>query len=163
MPKQQTFSQGFKDMTKIIHKKVMIMAATYMALLVPVQRVCVSHFRCNVLEEWIFSLWKDSGSELCDAVVLHSLSLWCLFLGHANIRCPFSFLRAQRCMHGEADYFYLIIINVSNRNLSLWKVPSGCRGKLLHRFAPLLLRLQPHSASNVCSWFPPRCFVSASA
>lgn len=52
--------------------------------------------------------------EVCDAP-LTVMS----FLGHTNLRTPFSFLRAQCCMHGGEDYFYLIIINVSDRHPTL--------------------------------------------
>jgi len=62
----------------------------------------------------VFAQWKDSGSELCDGRDA-PLSL-VFFLGHTNIRCPLSFLRARRCMRGGGDYFYLIIINASYRN-----------------------------------------------
>lgn len=126
---------------------------------------------CNASKERVFALWKDSGSELCNVSVVS-------FLGHTNIRCPFSFLRARCCMHGVGDYFYLIIINVSNRNPCIERFPTvarenaspRCFSSVLHRgqLGFVLLLKSAHafvSAFVYCNstvWHC-CCFVSFSA
>lgn len=88
--------------------------------------------------------------ELCDAP-LTVMS----FLGHTNLRTPFSFLRARCCMHGREDYFYLIIINVSVRNAHLerffWVTRKiNCRSFVTQSFCFLVVSLSLITVGLLC-------------
>ena len=93
-----------------------------------------ARLRCNASRESRSAPRKDSGSELCDAALAPAS-----FLGQRRYERPLPFLGARSCARGGGAYFYLIIINVSDRKPPLGSVGGG----LLPRRHSLLLHGVP--------------------
>lgn len=98
------------------------------------------------------------GQSCVMAAVLHSPlspSFWCLFLGHANIRCPPLVPSGHGAVCAATETIFTSLLDVSNRNPRAEKVPSSCEAtkkKYAALIFPLCYTARPRSAS-VCLLF----------